>query len=127
MSGRVATAQMSRKVLPPGVGQVDGDAVALHLADHHPAELAEAAVVPLEAAVAEQVLLVVGELADPQAELLPEQQDRRVGADEVRVLRQQDVRQLALGLGAADGGGGVAQAEGGLVVDDLQERPARAA
>ena len=64
MSGRVAAAAVVHEGAPAGVGQVDGDAVALHFAEHHPAELAEAGVVAFETARAEHVLLVVGELAD---------------------------------------------------------------
>ena len=107
--------------LPAGVGEVDGDAVALHLPHHHPPELAETGVVALEASGAEQVLFVVGELADAQAELLPQQQRFRAGTDEGGVLREQDVGELALGLGAADGVGRVGEAERRLGVDDLEE------
>ena len=121
MSGRGRRGGDVHEGLPAGVGEVDGDAVALHLPHHHPSELAETGVVAFEASGAEQVLLVVGELADAQAELFPQQQRFRAGADEGGVLREQDVRELALGLGAADGVGRVGETERRLVVDDLEE------
>ena len=89
------------------VGEVAQDAEPVHLGQHVAAEVGEAAVALLVAAGADEVLGVVGELHDAQAQLMEEGEMVEAVLDAARVLPAQDDAGLALPLGALDVVGGV--------------------
>ena len=82
------------------VGEVAQDAEPVHLGQHVAAEVGEAAVALLVAAGADEVLGVVGELDDAQAELVEEREVVEAVLDAARVLPAEDDAGLALPLGA---------------------------
>ena len=72
------------------VAQIEGDAEAVHLGNRACAKLTQAAVLGLEAPVAHEVALVVGELHDPQAEAVEEGQALELVVDGPHVLPAHD-------------------------------------
>ena len=79
------------------MGKVNDDAVAVHLGYHIRSEVGESAVVGLVATAADQVLSVVGELHNPDAELGEDCYKLDVVFEGRRVLKAEDYSRF-LGL-----------------------------
>ncbi len=91
--------------------KVDDHADAVHLAHHLAAEAGQAGIDRLVAAGAEQALVVVGELHEPDAELVEHLDQAQVVLDRRTVLEAEDDGGLAGGLGGEDVGGGAGGAD----------------
>jgi hypothetical protein len=89
------------------VREVAQDAHAIHLGDYLVAEIRKSAVAGLVAAGADEVLRVVGDLHDADAEVLEHLQVAELVLDAGQVLPAERDAGLAFALGARDVGGGV--------------------
>jgi hypothetical protein len=101
------------------VAQVDHHADAIQLGDDLAAEEAEAGVVRLHAAVADEVPLVVGQLADPLAHHVEQLDQAEVVPEVGRILAADDRRDLPFGFRPLDVGGGARNDDLRIAAGDL--------
>src|SRR5690606_17587227 len=94
--GRARCLDRLARRLPPGVADVDEDPLLVHAGDEVASERLEPAVRGNEAAVADEVGAVVGELDDPNPKAMEQLEALGLVPDGRRVLEAEDNPDLAL-------------------------------